>query len=188
MPLTSVSAVAGSPPIGDRSAMTDETLELTSETVQVRLEVVVASAYTDDGENAHDETAGAAAARLMVREAVLVPVPAEASVAVTVMVLAPVVVVDVAVMPVSDQVVPEVFVSAAVAEPPSAERLAVTEARFALASVTEQVRVVASMPSRTIVVGENAQVEMAGFGSVTVIVAVPEAAREPVSVAVMMMG
>ncbi len=70
----------------------------------------MASAYTDDGENAQAETAGAALASDTVREAVFVPVPDEASVATMVNDFAPVDVPVATVIPESTQVLPVVLV------------------------------------------------------------------------------
>ncbi len=178
------------PPSGDRSAQTPERSLLTSETVQVRMVVVVASAATDVGENEHAEMFGAVGGGVMVSEAVLVPVPPDESVAVVVMVFAPVVVPVAAVMPVSDHVEPEVLVSAAAVEPPSAERLTVTVDRLLLVSVAEQVRSVVDTPLATTEVGEKEHVEIVGAGSVTVRVAVlvPVAAKASVAVIVMVLA
>ncbi len=188
LPDVLVKVAVADPPIAERSAMTDEMLLLVSVTVHWRTVVVELLAGTVAGVKVQEAITGGAGGSATARDAVVEPVPAEASVAVIESDLLPAVADEGTVMGPSVQVLPDVFVSASVAPPPIEVRLAVTDVILALASVAVQVRVVVSIPSLFIEDGEKVHAETAGFGSVTVIVAVPEAAREPVSVAVMMMG
>ncbi len=171
-PETRDSVAEAEPPISERSAHADDRSPLTSEMVQVRAVVVVASAATEAGEKAHAEIDGGVDVARTVSEAVFVPVPAAESVAVVVMVFAPVDVPVATVMFASVQVEPDELTRAAVDEPPMPERLTVTVERFSLASVTVQVRVVVELPLATTEAGENAQADIEGFGSVTVRLAV----------------
>ncbi len=160
------------PPICVRSAHTDEMLLLASETVQVRTEAVELLAGMDAGEKVQADIDGGAVGAVTVRDAVLVPVPPAESVAVVVMVFTPAVVPVVTVILDRVHVEPEELTRGAVEEPPIPERLTVTVERFSLASVTVQVRVVVAVLSATTDAGEKEQEEMAGFGSVTVRLAV----------------
>ncbi len=64
--------------------------------------------------------------------------------------------------------VPETNERVAVAEPPIDERLTATEEMLLLRSETVQVRIVVVDSLAGMEVGENAQVEIVGAGSVTV--------------------
>ena len=77
-------------------------------------------------------------------------------------------------MPVRLHVLPLVFVSAAVDDPPMAVRLTLTVDRLLLASVTVQERVVVVVPSAGTLLGVNVQAETTGgtLGAVTVMAAV----------------
>ncbi len=88
-----------------------------------------------------------------------------------------------AVMPESAHVVPDVLERAADEEPPIVVRLAETDETLLLASVTVQVRVVEVEPSLMMDVGENEHVEIAGAGSLIVIVAEESVRLDVVSMA-----
>ncbi len=167
-PETSESVAEAEPPISERSAHTAERSLLGSETVHVSMVAVVASAATEAGEKVHEEMTGGDVGAVTVREAVFVPVPPAVSVAVIVRVFAPVEVPVATVMPLRVHVDPDVLVSASVVVPPIVARLTVTVEMLLLMSVTVHVRSVVAMPFAVTEVGENTQVEIVGFGSVTV--------------------
>ncbi len=177
------------PPMDERSVETDDRLESASVTVHVRVVVVTLLAVMVAGENEQAEMLGAELGDVTVRVAELLSVAAAESVAVMVKFIVAGVVPEETVMPVRRHVVPDVFVRAAVAEPPMDERLTVTVERLELASSTTHSRVVVSAPVASTEAGENAQEVMTGamLLSVRVRFAVAEPVARDGSVAVTVM-
>jgi len=148
LPPVSVRAAVDAPPIGDRSTVTAVTVPLTATAVHLSTAAGVPSGRMEAGLNAQAETAGAPAVIFSVAFIVAVKLPE--SVAVTASEFDIVAVVFAAVTPVSCQVFPAPCVRAAVAKPPMAVRLTVTDERLGFMSEAVQavqVRVVAAVAS-----------------------------------------